>query len=271
MNKLTYYNNFKSYDYADKLKKYTTLAYSPVPGTLNSFSFDESNGVVGVNVDSTKAGTFVDTFTELVAGDVIEVVAEIRNISGTKVKVGLREFNSSGNPFDMHVYQSVKQGEWETIYYKYVFRNLNNSKKLMFNIGLYNADAGNFEMRNLRVNIKTKRKYVPEIIEKITKSYYLKKNASDFEIRTDFQNDGGVLSVVDESTLRITFAQRFPNKRPVPVPGVDFASFGMNYQMYIGNSTKDYVDIVFSNRNGTRVKLSDIQENCHFGVVLLGS
>lgn len=269
---MTYYNNFKSYDYADKLKKYTTLTYSPVPGTLNSFSFDESNGVVGVNVDSTKAGTFVDTFTELVAGDVIEVVAEIRNISGTKVKVGLREFNSSGNPFDMHVYQSVKQGEWETIYYKYVFRNLNNSKKLMFNIGLYTADIGNFEMRNLRVNIKTKRKYVPEIAPSlIVKPFELKKNATAFEIRTDFINGGGTLSVIDTKTLRITFNERFSNFRPVAAVSGDYAAFSLSYNVRVGNLTKDYADIVFANSSGTTVTLDSIQENCHFGVTFFGS
>ena len=266
------YNRFKSYDYAEKVALHTTLPVGSSSGELNKLFFDSNDDSIGINVDSTQAGLIEDTFTEVSAGDVIEVSFDMKVINGVKPRVFFREFNSSGSPFDIHSYQvTATNSEWRKYNYKYSFRNLNNSRKVMIRVGSLTADVAQFKIKNLRVNIKTKRKYEPIQPTQYTfKPFELKKEPSiGFIIRGDYSGGEGVLSLQDPNTLRITFTKPFI-KRPVATTSTDWFQSSYKYTPKVGGITTGYADIRFYDGSNTLVTIASIEDNCHFGLLFTG-
>lgn len=266
---MTFYNRFNSYDYLEKIQKYAALPYSPTP-QLNYFTFDNTTGVMYVNVDNTKPGYISDIFNNLTAGDVIEVAADVRNLSGEKVKVAFEEYTADGNTsIPIHTYSTQKQGEWEKLNFKYIFRDVYGAKKARVVVGVFTVDIGEFEIRNIRINIKTKRNYVSLNTLFEIKPFELRKNAGTWELRTDFANGGGTVSIVDSYTLRITFTTQFIN-RPVAVVSNDFTFSSADYQIRVGNLNKGYADVKIYDNTGTAVQLANVADSTHFGIMFIG-
>ncbi|MEK4779823.1 hypothetical protein NST86_26455 [Bacillus sp. FSL L8-0199] len=267
---MTFYDRFKSFDYAEKIAKYTYLTKSNTVQN-NTFTFDSKTGIVHILTDTTKAGYIYDSFDKLVVGDIIEVACEVRSINGELPKISFDEYYNDTSYSNIESVSINKKYEWAEFTSKLVFRNAKGMNKARVTVGLPTLEAGEFQLRNLRINVKTQRKFELETYVPINKGYEIRKNNGNWEIRDDFYNSGGTVSLPDPYTIRITYTEPFTGKRPIPQATPDFFLSSGKYIIHAGNSIKTSVDIkIFDKTTDIGLNLDNVEEGTHFSLMVLG-
>ncbi|GEM_PF-6694530 len=80
-------------------------------------------------------------------GDVVEITAEVMNISGVKAKLSI-DYQNNGNMF---ILQSEKVGEFEKIGGRFT---VGKTDVLSCVIGVFTADIGDFYVRNIEIKVE---------------------------------------------------------------------------------------------------------------------
>lgn len=271
---MSFHNTVKSYSILENLKLHMTIPYYEQIYP-DAFTFNETTGIITVNSTSAKPGYLLETLESLTVGDIIEVTGEFRCLSGTLPKVDFDEYNSATTYQSMEYVQIKKNGEWETLKARYIFRDLKGHKKLRCVIGLWTADSGEYEMRNVRILVKSKRNIEDEKKQTLSppleqKPFVIRKNNGSWEIREDFAHGEALLEVVSTVTLQLKFSKQFRN-RPVGVLGLDFYMNSYKYDVRIGDLQKDRAKIQFYDKEKNELQqLSAIPNDTHFSVLLIG-
>ena len=268
-----YHTFSKSYSILENIKKHTLTPYSENILYPDTFTFSSATGILHFNSTDKKSANIYEVITDLEVGDIVEVTVDFRSLSGTLPKIAFDEFGNT-DYFNAEYKQIKRLGEWETLSAKYVFRDFSDRKKLRYTIGLWTADVGEFQMRNLRATIQTKRNVVDEN-KQISASFELKpfeirKDSGVWDVRTDFAYAESTLVVISDTTLQLNFAKPFQT-RPVSALSGDFFVNSYKVNPKIGQANKDYLQIQFYDSvDGTLKNLSDVPNYTHFGLIVVG-
>lgn len=271
---MTLCEKVKSYSVLENIKSHMLIPYYENQIYPDAFTFSESTGIIHVNSTTAKAGYLYDSFEGMTLGDIVEVTVDVRSLSGVLPRIAFDEYNSPTTYQNVEYTQATKVGEWETLKFKYVFRDLKGFKKIRCIIGLWTADAGEFQMRNLRIGLKTKRNYEDEksFLSKSfeIKPYEIRKRDGIWEIREDFATGGGSISVLSSNQLGLTFLQPF-QKRPVSAGATDFYMESWKFSIKIGDAQKTGVKIsIFDADTNKAQQLDAIPNDTHFSIILVG-
>ncbi|KXI78605.1 hypothetical protein ACS52_11330 [Bacillus cereus] len=261
-----------SYSVLDNLKLRMSIPYYENQIYPDAFTFNSTTGIIHVNSTSEKPGYLVENFYNLELGDIIEITAEFRVLSGTGPKIAFDEYIDASTSQNTEYTQVKRVGEWETLKAKYVFRDLKGFKKLRTSIGLWTKDSGEYQMRNVRTLVKSKRNTEGEKSKASfsLKPYVIRKNGTIWEIRTDFAHSEGSLERVSSKVLKVKFGESFSN-RPAASISSDFYMDSYKYHITVGNLQKDSAYIqIYDNATNTLQELDAIPDGMHFSLVFVG-
>ncbi len=276
---MAFYERFRSYSILENLKKRMTIPYYEGQIYPDAFTFYPTQGIIHVISNAGTSGYLSDTFDNLELGDVVEVSCEMLSLSGTMPRISFDEYNSvGGNPNDYtgtEFTQLINRGQWETFKTRYVVRDLKGTKKIRCVIGLWTADSGEYQMRNLRISVKTKKNIENEQLQVNPplefKPFAIRKLNGYWQIRDDFANGGATLSGgSDNTTIVINFSKPF-QKRPVATVGGDYYKSSSKYIPKVSNAQKASAEIrLFDALTNVAKPLSDVEEETHFMVNFIG-
>lgn len=149
-------------------RKSTTADVDATPNTFNH-SYGTTN-TVRVNSNGTNEAGVSFHFGNLEVGDLIEIEAEIRVISGENPILQLSEYNlSDGSESNKNSKRFTGKNEFQTVKFKHFITITNNWGNNRAFIGLETGKSGVFEMRSVRAVAYTKTQQ-PQ--DKIDKGYY---------------------------------------------------------------------------------------------------
>lgn len=258
-----------SFFFADK----SYVLYNAEPIINNSFYYAKDINRFHIKKDNTVYGASTFYIPNLRLGDRIEVEFEYQVVSTANdgiIRVSFNEIevkDSSKTPIIKTYYDCpYNNGEWNKANATYMATNDSFSNHLI-EIGMPWWKTGEVYIKDLRVIVYRK---IPRL-ENSLKGCMIRKNGSNWEIRSDFYgNDIGTITVKDSTTLSIAFKDKFEN-RPVSTSNADTNTLSGKYRPCVGALTQLGCDIKFIKNDNTFSDLSAMEDGVHFSFMFLGS
>lgn len=259
-------------DFKNAIIAANNMVWNDTPSGLptDQCSYDSTNGYAIINSSNAKKGCFSTFFTDLSYGDVIEVEAEIKKVSGASSPlIGIYESNYLGVDVSCTAVQTTSTNEWEKIRLKYFFTKVASS--LRCDVGYYTADVGMCYIRNFKASVNyAKQKGLADV-----KKFAIQKNSSGtWELVSTRANDLGSVAVNDTYTLRVNFTIPFFNRGdivPICLVTMDSSSPTKTYIILVGDANKNFVQIKFYNTSGVLQDLSTIPNSTMFNLAVFGN
>ena len=243
----------KMIDQADYERFKDNLTYTT--GTLGDLQYNYN--------DTTKCATikklsvlayagFKVVFPKLKLGDILVFECEVYNKSSAKLKL---ETNEQG--YLKTVYSSKKSDDWETFTVQHVKRWNSNFEVFL---GFLKDDVGEIIIRNVSIKVMTITKPL-HVIENIKRFVICKQPNGQFELRQDFANDAGTLTIPANNTLRVSFATYFVSKRPMVIVSEGGYNDSTKYKARAWEVNVDFITIKLYDKDNVAVDITAIPAN----------
>jgi len=240
---------------------------SSLPLAVNQWTYDDTTMSAQINVDNTMQGYVLENLGFLRVGDIINVSMEVYNISGTMAKIAVD--NSSTNNLNEYTnaghVSSQKTNEWEKVTMKFVVRE---NKYHRVTAGIWTSDVGEFKIRNIRIEVLSQEQQKSTDIRTAT----IRKNAGNWEVRTDFYYDNCTISQYSSTELEVTFTSPLhPSLRAGAIVSQEYYAISNNYIARCSYSFNNKARISFypTDNLTTPAQLNTLPNETHFTILLI--
>lgn len=239
------------------------------PLSVNQWTYDDTLKAFQINTDSTKPGMITYELGYLYVGDIIEIEAEVMNISGVQARLAIDQADDANftvNKVTNFVY-CKSDGSFENQKFKLVVKKEGYHKAL---IGHWTSHVGEIAFRYPRVKVQSIVKNTLVRADNTRRATLRKLADGTFEIRTDYAYDEATVSIESGNILKLVWKKPLFGLKPAVFTNQEYY---LNANAYIARSSSNTLAttrVAFYAMGGTdKVNIADLPNDFHISVLVV--
>lgn len=246
-------------------KKFIPFSYNEIINATNNWTWVENEMAAEINATNGVASYLVLNVGDVEIGDVVEIDADVLNVTGSKVKLSV-DVDSGGGYLNAQYLQTSHGNNYQKCSLSV---NMVKRGKARITIGLWTADVGRFKIRN----VVSKKNSIRNSSINIRRAMITNKDDNIWKVVGDRPHDEVSLSVYDEYSIEVTF------KNPLDSVGLSFLSLseaGMGGRKFIARSSyesKNSFIVRFQDSGtlatGNIIKLIELTQPLYISILFL--